>query len=79
MNINSIKKALSLITVHGGVPYITSAPGQGKSDCVKQFAQSEAKRLGLNYYEGPENYDPKGYGFFDLRLATIDSIDLNVA
>jgi hypothetical protein len=52
-------------------------PGVGKSDSVKQFAQGRAKDLGLDFYEGPENYDPEKFGFFDLRLATVDSIDLN--
>lgn len=77
MNINAIKESLELITKPGGVPFITGQPGIGKSDTVKQYAQSKAKDLGLEFYEGPENYDPSKFGFFDLRLATIDSIDLN--
>ena len=77
MDINSIKAALALITEHGGVPYITAQPGIGKSDCVKQFAQARADKMGLDFYEGPENYDPAKMGFLDLRLATIDSIDLS--
>lgn len=77
MNINNVKDALGLITKSGGVPFITAQPGIGKSDCVKQFAQAEAERMGLDFYEGPENYDPTKMGFLDLRLATIDSIDLN--
>lgn len=76
MNIDNIKDALGIITRNGGVPYIQAQPGTGKSDCVKQFAQAEAKALGLDFYEGPENYDENKYGFIDLRLATIDSIDL---
>ena len=76
MDINNIKESLNLITKHGGVPYIQAAPGIGKSDSVKQFAQARAKTLGLDFYEGPENYDPNSFGFIDLRLATIDSIDL---
>jgi len=79
MNINDIKASLHAITKHGGVPYITSSPGVGKSDSVKQFAQEKAESLGLDFYEGPENYDPAKFGFLDLRLATVDSIDLNVA
>ena len=77
MDINNTKDALKLITKHGGVPFIVAQPGIGKSDCVKQFAQAEAERLGLEFYEGPENYDPTKMGFLDLRLATIDSIDLS--
>jgi len=76
MNIDTLKDALGLITKHGGVPYIQAAPGIGKSDSVKQFAQSRAEQLGLEFYEGPESYDPDKFGFLDLRLATIDSIDL---
>ena len=79
MNINDIKTSIKAITEVGGVPFITGQPGIGKSDTVKQFAQEEAAKLGLEFYEGPENYNPEGYGFFDLRLATVDSIDLNVA
>lgn len=77
MDINNVKDALALITKHGGVPFITAQPGVGKSDCVKQFAELRAEQLGLDFYEGPENYDPTKMGFLDLRLATIDSIDLN--
>jgi len=77
MDINNIKDALGLITQHGGVPFIIAQPGIGKSDSVKQFAQARAKQLGLDFYEGPENYDPTKMGFLDLRLATIDSIDLS--
>jgi len=77
MDINNIKDALGLITQHGGVPFIIAQPGIGKSDSVKQFAQTRAKQLGLDFYEGPENYDPTKMGFLDLRLATIDSIDLS--
>lgn len=77
MNIDDVKKAVQLITENGGVPYIQAQPGIGKSDSVKQFAQLRAEELGLMFYEGPENYDPEGFGFFDLRLATIDSIDLS--
>lgn len=77
MDINNVKDALALITKHGGVPFITAQPGVGKSDCVKQFAKSQADKLGLDFYEGPENYDPTKMGFLDLRLATIDSIDLS--
>ena len=79
MNINEIKESLHAITKIGGVPFILAMPGVGKSDSVKQFAQSRATDLGLDFYEGPENYDPTKFGFFDLRLATVDSIDLNVA
>ena len=76
MDIDSVKEALDIITKNGGVPFIKSAPGVGKSDCVKQFAQARAKTLGLDFYEGPESYNPDQFGFLDLRLATIDSIDL---
>jgi hypothetical protein len=78
MNIQDTKSALRIITANGGVPFILGQPGVGKSDTVKQFAQEQAKALGLDFYEGPENYDASKYGFFDLRLATVDSIDLNV-
>lgn len=77
MDINTLKQALSIVTKTGGVPFIQSAPGVGKSDTVKQFAQSKAEELGLDFYEGPENYNPDAYGFIDLRLATIDIIDLS--
>lgn len=76
MNINNIKSSLQIITENGGTPYIQAAPGIGKSDSVKQFAQARAEQLGLDFYEGPENYDENKFGFIDLRLATIDSIDL---
>jgi len=76
MNINELKQALDIVTKNGGVPFITAQPGVGKSDSVRQFAEAKAKELELNYYEGPENYNPDGFGFIDLRLATVDSIDL---
>ena len=77
MDINNVKDALALVTQHGGVPFIVAQPGIGKSDCVRQFAEARAKQLGLEFYEGPENYNPNKMGFLDLRLATIDSIDLS--
>ena len=76
MNINELKEALYLLTKNGHVPFITAQPGVGKSDSVRQFAEKQAEDLGLEFYEGPENYDPDKYGFIDLRLATVDSIDL---
>ena len=76
MNINEIKEALSLLTKNGHVPFITAQPGVGKSDTVRQFAESRAEDMGIPFWEGPENYDPNGFGFIDLRLATVDSIDL---
>lgn len=76
MNITSIKEALQVVTAAGGTPYIKARPGIGKSDSVKQWARSRAEQLNLGFYEGPENYDETKFGFIDLRLATIDSIDL---
>ncbi len=77
MNTNEIKHAMHLLTKNDDVPFITGRPGGGKSDTIKQFAQEKAKELGLEFYEGPENYDPIKYGFIDLRLNSIDVIDLS--
>lgn len=76
MNSNEIKNAIGLVTANGGVPFITSSPGLGKSDTVRQYAEAKAKELKLKFFEGPEAYDENKFGFIDLRLATIDSIDL---
>lgn len=77
MNIDELKQAIHTVTQNKGVPFITAQPGVGKSDSVKQYAESRAKDLKMDFYEGPENYNEDSFGFVDLRLATIDSIDLN--
>lgn len=77
MNTNELKQALKILTDNGDVPFVSGAPGLGKSECVKQFAAAQAKELGKEYYEGPEFYNVDNYGFIDLRLNSIDVIDLS--
>ena len=78
MNINQIKESIKIISKEGkgDVLMITAQPGVGKSEAVYQAAQEEAEERGMDFYEGPENFDENKFGLIDLRLATVDTIDL---
>jgi len=77
MNTTELKQAMRLLIANDDVPFIVGKPGGGKSDTVKQFAMQMAKDLDLPYYEGPENFNSDNFGFIDLRLNSIDVIDLS--
>jgi len=76
MNINEVKESLGFLLPRNIVPFITGQPGIGKSEAVRDFAKTEADKLGMPFYEGPENFYESGFGFLDFRASVHDVTDL---
>lgn len=64
------------------IPFLTSAPGVGKSSVVLQAAQAMAKEAKMPFYrfDGNSMHDPKqletGFGFIDMRANMMTTMDL---
>jgi len=64
------------------IPFVTSAPGVGKSSIVVQTAQALAEEQDLNYYQfACNNFHPQkemeaGFGLIDMRANMMTTLDL---
>ena len=78
----SLAIALKHCIKHDVIPFVTSAPGAGKSSIVLQSAKQLAKEQGLNFYRfdgnslQTEEQAQHGYGFIDLRANMLTTMDL---